>query len=79
MFSAVTLVLWLGARAVLDGTMTGGDLAKFLSYAIFMGTSVARARGDVGRAAARRRRDGAHRRAAGSRPSIVVPDRPRGR
>src|SRR3954469_13246511 len=40
-FSAVTLVLWLGARAVLHGTMTGGDLAKFLSYAIFMGTSVA--------------------------------------
>src|SRR5688572_6859858 len=40
-FFSVTLVLWLGARAVLDGTMTGGDLAKFLSYAIFMGTSVA--------------------------------------
>src|SRR5688572_2161681 len=40
-FCSVTLVLWLGARAVLDGTMTGGDLAKFLSYAIFMGTSVA--------------------------------------
>jgi ATP-binding cassette subfamily B protein len=40
-FSGVTLVLWLGARAVLEGTMTGGDLAKFLSYAIFMGTSVA--------------------------------------
>ncbi len=40
-FSSVTLVLWLGARAVLDGTMTGGDLAQFLSYAIFMGTSVA--------------------------------------
>ena len=41
MFSAVTLVLWLGARSVLHGTMSGGDLAKFLSYAIFMGTSVA--------------------------------------
>jgi ATP-binding cassette, subfamily B, bacterial len=40
-FSAVTLVLWLGARSVLAGTMSGGDLAKFLSYAIFMGTSVA--------------------------------------
>jgi ATP-binding cassette subfamily B protein len=40
-FSGVTLVLWLGARAVLEGSMTGGDLAKFLSYAIFMGTSVA--------------------------------------
>jgi ATP-binding cassette subfamily B protein len=40
-FSAVTLVLWLGARAVLEGSMTGGDLAKFLSYAIFMGSAVA--------------------------------------
>ena len=28
MFSAVTLVLWLGARSVLHGTMTGGDLAQ---------------------------------------------------
>ena len=40
MFSAVTLVLWLGARSVLHGTMTGGELAQFLSYAIFMATSV---------------------------------------
>jgi len=41
MFTAVTLVLWLGARSVLHGTMSGGDLAKFLSYALFMGTAVA--------------------------------------
>ena len=39
-FSAVTLVLWLGARSVLHGTMTGGELAQFLSYAIFMATAV---------------------------------------
>ena len=72
-FSSVTLVLWLGARAVLDGTMTGGDLAKFLSYAIFMGTAVASLAemwGELQRAS------GAMERTVellGSRPSIEVP------
>jgi ATP-binding cassette subfamily B protein len=76
MFSAVTLVLWLGARAVLDGSMTGGDLAKFLSYAIFMGTSVAALSemwGELQRAS------GAMERTVElleSRPSIVVPAQP---
>src|SRR5262245_45408182 len=75
-FGAVTLVLWLGARAVLAGTMTGGDLAKFLSYAIFMGTSVgalAEMWGELQRAA------GAMERTVEllhSRPSIVVPMHP---
>jgi ATP-binding cassette, subfamily B, bacterial len=75
-FGAVTLVLWLGARAVLDGTMTGGDLAKFLSYAIFMGTSVGALSemwGELQRAA------GAMERTVEllhSEPSIVVPERP---
>jgi ATP-binding cassette subfamily B protein len=75
-FGAVTLVLWLGARAVLAGTMTGGDLAKFLSYAIFMGTSVgalAEMWGELQRAA------GAMERTVElleSRPSIVVPATP---
>jgi len=75
-FSAVTLVLWLGARAVLHGTMTGGDLAKFLSYAIFMGTSVgalAEMWGELQRAS------GAMERTVElleSRPSIVVPADP---
>jgi ATP-binding cassette, subfamily B, bacterial len=75
-FGAVTLVLWLGARAVLAGTMTGGDLAKFLSYAIFMGTSVgalAEMWGELQRAA------GAMERTVElleSRPSIVVPASP---
>ncbi len=76
MFSAVTLVLWLGARSVLDGTMTGGDLAKFLSYAIFMGTSVAALSemwGELQRAS------GAMERTIEllqSRPSIVTPATP---
>src|SRR5690349_11929091 len=75
-FGAVTLVLWLGARAVLAGTMTGGDLAKFLSYAIFMGTSVGALSemwGELQRAA------GAMERTVEllqSRPSIVIPENP---
>jgi ATP-binding cassette subfamily B protein len=76
MFSAVTLVLWLGARSVLHGTMSGGDLAKFLSYAIFMGTSVAALSemwGELQRAS------GAMERTIEllqSRPSIVTPPNP---
>ncbi len=75
-FSSVTLVLWLGARAVLDGSMTGGDLAKFLSYAMFMGTAVAALAemwGELQRAS------GAMERTVellGSRPSIEVPANP---
>jgi ATP-binding cassette, subfamily B, bacterial len=75
-FFSVTLVLWLGARAVLDGTMTGGDLAKFLSYAIFMGTSVAALAemwGELQRAS------GAMERTIellGSRPSLKIPANP---
>ncbi|MEO8063990.1 MAG: ABC transporter transmembrane domain-containing protein [Pseudomonadota bacterium] len=76
MFSSVTLVLWLGAHSVLAGTMSGGDLAKFLSYAIFMGTSVAALSemwGELQRAA------GAMERTVEllqSRPSIVTPANP---
>jgi ATP-binding cassette subfamily B protein len=76
MFSSVTLVLWLGARSVLQGTMSGGDLAKFLSYAIFMGTAVASLSemwGELQRAS------GAMERTVEllhSRPSIVTPAHP---
>jgi ATP-binding cassette subfamily B protein len=56
--------------------MTGGDLAKFLSYALFMGTSVAALSemwGELQRAS------GAMERTVellGSRPSIVIPSSP---
>ncbi|HRX90196.1 MAG TPA: ABC transporter transmembrane domain-containing protein [Steroidobacteraceae bacterium] len=40
-FGAITLVLWLGARDVLGGAMTGGQLAQFLGYAVFMATAAA--------------------------------------
>jgi ATP-binding cassette subfamily B protein len=75
-FGAVTLVLWLGARDVLDGTMTGGELAQFLSYAIFMASAVASLSemwGEIQRAA------GAMERTVElmeSRPSIVTPTAP---
>jgi ATP-binding cassette subfamily B protein len=75
-FSAVTLVLWLGARSVLDGSMTGGELAQFMSYAIFMATAVgalAEMWGEIQRAA------GAMERTVEllqSRPSIVTPENP---
>ncbi|MEO8316272.1 MAG: ABC transporter transmembrane domain-containing protein [Pseudomonadota bacterium] len=38
---AITFVLWLGARAVLAGEMTGGQLLQFLLYAGFVSGSAA--------------------------------------
>ena len=40
-FGGITFVLWLGARQVLSGSMSGGQLAQFLLYAAFVGTSAA--------------------------------------
>ncbi len=40
-FGAVTFVLWLGARQVLAGTLTGGQLAQFLIYAVLVGSAAA--------------------------------------
>jgi ATP-binding cassette subfamily B protein len=40
-FIAIIAVLWLGAHQVLAGTMTGGQLAQFLLYAGFVGSSAA--------------------------------------
>ncbi|HVC02599.1 MAG TPA: ABC transporter transmembrane domain-containing protein [Steroidobacteraceae bacterium] len=75
-FGGVTLVLWMGAHAVLAGTMSGGELGKFLMYAVFVGTSAAALSemwGDVQRAA------GAMERLSDlleARPSIVAPAQP---
>jgi ATP-binding cassette subfamily B protein len=38
-FSALTLILWMGSRAVMAGEMTGGQLGQFLMYAYFVGSS----------------------------------------
>ncbi|MFU8832798.1 MAG: ABC transporter transmembrane domain-containing protein, partial [Wenzhouxiangella sp.] len=40
-FGAVTFVLWLGARAVLEGTMTPGQLGQFVLYAAIAAGSTA--------------------------------------
>lgn len=40
-FGAITLILWLGARSVVAGEMTSGELAQFLFYALFVGSSAA--------------------------------------
>ncbi len=39
-FGAIVFVLWLGAHAVLEGRMTGGDLGQFILYASIVAGSV---------------------------------------
>jgi len=41
MFTMLIIVLWIGARAVLAGEMTGGELGQFVLYAMFMAMSAA--------------------------------------
>lgn len=40
-FGGITFILWMGSRAVLDGAMSGGELAQFLAYSIFVGAAAA--------------------------------------
>ena len=40
-FGALIFVLWVGAKAVLDGELSGGELGQFVLYAIFVGASAA--------------------------------------
>ncbi len=40
-FGTVTFVLWLGARAVLTGSMTPGQLGQFVLYAVIAASSTA--------------------------------------
>jgi len=75
-FGGITCVLWLGARQVVGGTMTGGQLAQFLVYAAFVSTAAAALSemwGEVQRAA------GATERLSEllqARPVIRAPDSP---
>jgi ATP-binding cassette subfamily B protein len=75
-FGGITCVLWLGAHQVVAGTMTGGQLAQFLVYVAFVGTSAAALSemwGEVQRAA------GAMERLSElllARPVIRAPERP---
>src|SRR5206468_9984212 len=53
-FGAIVLVLWLGARAVLDGSMTAGELSQFVLYAVMVASGIgalSEVWGDVQRAA----------------------------
>ncbi len=53
-FGAIIFVLWLGAQAVVNGSMTGGQLASFILYAVLTAGGVgviAEVWGDVMRAA----------------------------
>ncbi len=40
-FSAITLMMWVGGRDVMAGTMTTGELIAFIFYAVIVGSSVA--------------------------------------
>jgi len=40
-FSALSVMLWVGGSDVINGTMTGGELGAFIFYAILMATGVA--------------------------------------
>jgi ATP-binding cassette subfamily B protein len=41
LFSALIVVLWIGARAILAGEITGGELGQFALYAMFVAMSAA--------------------------------------
>jgi ATP-binding cassette subfamily B protein len=75
-FGGITFVLWLGAHAVLAGSMTGGELGQFLLYAGIVGASAAALTemwGEVQRAA------GAMERLAellAARPTLASPVQP---
>jgi ATP-binding cassette subfamily B protein len=75
-FGGITIILWTGSRAVLAGTMSGGELAQFLMYSIFVGSSAAglsEVWGEVQRGA------GAMERLAElliARPAIRAPENP---
>jgi len=75
-FGGVVGVLWLGAQAVLAGDMTGGELAQFVLYAVFVAGAVgalSEVWSEVQRAA------GATERLMellASRPAIMAPDNP---
>ena len=75
-FGTITFVLWLGARQVLAGTMSYGQLAQFIVYAFFVGSSGASLSemwGEMQRAAGAMERLGELLQA---RPRISAPSHP---
>ncbi len=76
-FGAITLVLWIGAREVIAGRMTFGQLSQFLLYAVYLGVSAASLSemwGEVQRAAGAMERLVELQRAE---PTIAEPAQPR--
>jgi ATP-binding cassette subfamily B protein len=75
-FGGITFVLWLGARQVLAGTMSYGQLAQFMVYAAMVGTagaSLTEMWGEIQRAAGAMER---LRELLEARPSICAPPHP---
>ena len=76
-FGSVGIILWIGGHAVLDGTMSTGDLAAFVFYAVVVAGStgaISEVIGDMQRAA------GAMERLMGllaMRPMITAPSKPK--
>ncbi|HEX9208322.1 MAG TPA: ABC transporter transmembrane domain-containing protein [Steroidobacteraceae bacterium] len=75
-FGAITLVLWMGAHAVVRGEMTGGQLGQFLLYAVYVAiaaASLSEMWGEVQRAAGAMERlvELQH-----AQPTIEAPPRP---
>ncbi|MEO7761712.1 MAG: ABC transporter transmembrane domain-containing protein [Casimicrobiaceae bacterium] len=53
-FGSIVLVLWLGARSVVQGTMTAGELSQFVLYAVMVAGGIgalSEVWGDIQRAA----------------------------
>ena len=76
-FGAIVFVLWLGAHAVLAGTMTGGDLGQFILYASIVAGSIGALSEVMGEA---QRAAGATERLMellGASSAIVEPARPK--
>ena len=75
-FGALIFVLWLGAKQVLEGNISGGELGQFVLYAMLVGVAtggLSEVWGDIQRAA------GAMERLSellDVRPDIIVPENP---
>jgi len=75
-FGGITFILWMGSRAVLAGTMSGGELAQFLAYSLFVGASagaLSELWGEIQRGAGAMERLGELLEA---RPAITAPAQP---
>jgi ATP-binding cassette subfamily B protein len=75
-FSSVIVVLWLGARDVIDGRMTGGALSQFVLFAVLGASSlgeISQVWNEVSQAAGAAARIGEF---LAARPRIVAPANP---